>query len=110
MEAFLAAIAKVKGNISIQWISAHSDVKGNKKADEVANEAALGKTSGQRVLLPILRRPLPISASAEKQTYLAEIKGMWDHIWQESPRRQRFKEIDPDFPFNKFRKMRNQLM
>ncbi|KAF8147663.1 hypothetical protein B0H34DRAFT_640281, partial [Crassisporium funariophilum] len=67
------------------------------------------KSSQQRELPPALRKPLPISASAEKKTYLGEIKAKWDQIWDASPRRHRFREIDPNFPFNRFRKMQNQL-
>ena len=106
----LISVAKqVPGRITIHWISGHTDVGGNEEADKQAKEASLGQESTSPELPMLLRRPLAKSASAEKQAYHAELKRSWLDIWDESPRKARFQEIDPDFPFTRFRKVSNQL-
>jgi hypothetical protein len=52
----------------------------------------------------LLRTPLPASASATKQEYNAELNRRWLTVWTNSPRKNRFSQIDPNFPFKKFRK------
>ena len=56
-------------NLGIHWISSHSKVKGNEKVDELAKEAANGKSSARINLPHILRSTLPASASATKQEF-----------------------------------------
>ena len=61
--------------------------------------------STRREDLPhLLRSPIPVSISATKQEFQARLNRKWVRIWSESPRKDRFSRIDPDFPFNKFRK------
>jgi ribonuclease HI len=105
IKSFRNAANSLHCNLTIRWISSHSDVKGNEEADRLAKEAAAGRSS-RRVDLPhILRSPLPVSASATKQEYHKTLKEMWQTIWEESPRRLSFSQIDPNFPFNRFRKL-----
>ena len=90
--------------LTIRWISSHSEVKGNEAADKLAKEAAAGRSSSTAELPHLLRSPLPISASAIKQEFNAELNGKWQTIWTNSPRKNRFTQLDPEFPFNNFRK------
>jgi ribonuclease HI len=91
-------------NLSIRWISSHSEVKGNEAADKLAKAAAQGRSSRMVDLPHLLRSPLPVSASAAKQHFHAKLNSLWSQIWLDSPRKDKFSRIDPDFPFNKFRK------
>jgi ribonuclease HI len=90
--------------LTIRWISSHSEVKGNEAADKLAKDAASGRSSRSAELPLLLRDPLPTSASALKQEYNTELNRKWLTIWDDSPRKNRFSQIDPEFPFNKFRK------
>jgi hypothetical protein len=96
-------------NLKIRWISSHSKVKGNEAADRLAKAAAQGRSSRIADLPHLLRSPLPVSASAIKQEYSAKLNGLWRKIWDGSPRKDRFSRLDPDFPFNSFRKRLFQL-
>ena len=109
IEAFLSAADDLTGPLRLNWISGHSDVEGNERADELAKLAAQGQSSPTPELPPILRRPLPHSATVEKQAYAKELNSMWLEQWQDSPRRTRMELIDKTFPFNKFRRIQNDL-
>lgn len=90
--------------LELRWISSHSKVKGNEKADELAKEAANGSSS-ERIRLPyILRSPLPVSASATKQAFQGKLNKKWEVEWENSDRSRGLDEIDDNFPFNSFRK------
>jgi ribonuclease HI len=91
-------------NLTVRWISSHSEVKGNEAADKLAKAAAQGRSSRAVDLPHLLRSPLPASASAIKQEFLAKLTRTWGKIWDGSPRKERFSRLDPDFPFNSFRK------
>ncbi|KAF8960576.1 hypothetical protein BDZ97DRAFT_1638098, partial [Flammula alnicola] len=93
--------------MELRWISGHSEVEGNEKADELAKEAAQGKSSPLEELPLLLRKTLPVSASAEKQAYVSEIKTMWAQQWELSPRCTRMEQLDKEFPFTKFHKIQN---
>jgi ribonuclease HI len=103
------AINTSSKSLQINWISGHSKVQGNERADELAKLAAQGQSSPATDLPPLLRHRLPLSAAAEKQAYAAEINTMWNEQWQSSPRRMRMEQIDKAFPFKKFRKIQNDL-
>ena len=90
--------------LTIRWISSHSEVRGNEAADRLAKEAAQGRSSSQIDLPHLFRSPLPVSASAAKQAFNAKLNKMWMKIWSNSPRKERFTQTDPEFPFNGFRK------
>ena len=90
--------------LTIRWISSHSKVKGNEAADKLAKEAAAGQSSSTAKLPHILRSPLPISTSAIKQEFNTKLNRKWQMIWANSPRKNKFTQLDPKFPFNNFRK------
>jgi len=91
-------------NLTIRWISSHSEVRGNEAADKLAKTAAQGRSTRREELPHLLRSPLPVSVSAAKQKFQAILNRSWLKLWADSPRKDRFSRIDPDFPFNKFRK------
>ena len=97
------------GRLHLNWISGHSDVKGNERADTLAKQAAQGQSSPTMELPPLLRQSLPYSATAEKQAYVTEINAMWEEQWQSSLRRARMEHIDKSFPFKNFRKIQSGL-
>jgi ribonuclease HI len=91
-------------NITFRWISSHSEVKGNEAADKLAKTASQGRSSRREDLPHLLRSSLPVSISATKQDFQVKLNRKWMKIWTESPRKDRFSRMDPEFPFNKFRK------
>ena len=106
----ISEVKEVNARLRIRWISGHSNVPGNKKADELAGEAADGRSSRKEDLPPKLWLPIPTSASATKQDYHSTLMRKWKAMWTQSPRMSRFSEqIDEDFPFTKYRKLRNGL-
>ncbi|PPQ75777.1 hypothetical protein CVT25_013428, partial [Psilocybe cyanescens] len=105
VDGIVASAKEVPGKMKLAWISGHTDVKGNEAADEEAKKAASGSSSQRTDLPAILRGILPISASAERQVYHAELMQIWKSRWDSSPRAARFKQVDPEFTFAKFRKV-----
>ena len=97
---FKRSINELQCKLTIRWISSHSEVKGNEAADKKANDAASGRSSRSTDLPRILRSPLPISASAIKQEYDTKLQRIWADSWLASPRKNRFSQIDNNFPFN----------
>ncbi|KAF8807972.1 hypothetical protein BYT27DRAFT_7003422, partial [Phlegmacium glaucopus] len=82
---------------------------GNERADEEAKRAAVGSTAPLEHLPHVLRSPLPHSAGIMKTQYMFQLKEAWKEKWALSPRRARLNVIDPDFPYNKFRKTQESL-
>jgi ribonuclease HI len=64
--------------LTLRWISGHSKVDGNEKADELAKQAAEGKSSTTRYLPLKLRRPTPVSASATKENHHKTLLSKWN--------------------------------
>jgi ribonuclease HI len=95
--------------IKLKWISGHSEVRGNEMADRLAKEAASGRASRHEELPPIFQRTLPTSVSSKNREHMDYLKEEWAEMWQESPRRHRFKRVDDTFPFNGYRKRQNKL-
>ena len=96
-------------DLDIHWISSHSNVLGNEKVDELAKDAANGRSDSRLRLPPFLRNTLPASASATKQEFHQSLKKRWTKIWEASERSQRPVLADDTFPFNKFRRSTYQL-
>ena len=102
IENFQTTANKLHCDLEVKWISSHSEVKGNEEVDKLAKDAASGRLSRAADLPPILRNPLPISASAIRQEFHASLNRKWKTNWNSSPRYDRMAQIDPDFPYNGF--------
>ena len=48
--------------------------------------------------------PLPVSASATKQKYMASLKHQWSAAWNASPRKARIAQFGGKFPYSTFQK------
>jgi ribonuclease HI len=94
---------------ALKWVAAHKGVAGNERVDEEAKRAAQGESSPPEDLPPILRKRLPVSATAVKQEFGEKLKTRWMDMWKTSPRYARFQHIDANFPFKKFRKISEVL-
>jgi hypothetical protein len=77
--------------------------------DELAKEAANGRSSARIDLPPLLRAPVLVSASAKKQDFLGKLKKKWGEVWEDSDRGRRINLIDDNFPFNGFRMRTHHL-
>ena len=86
LNAVRTAANTVGCNLTIRWISGHSEVKGNEDVDWLAKEAAEGRSSASVNLPHLLRTPLPASASATKQKFTTNLKKQWSLAWDASPR------------------------
>ena len=104
-----SAANRIGRNLTLRWISSHSEVKGNEEADRLAKEAAEGRSSTRLNLPPLLRNPLPRSASALKQEFHAQLKVKWATLWDSSPRKPRVAQFGDVFPFSTFLKRLNGL-
>ncbi|KAJ8454183.1 hypothetical protein ONZ45_g19403 [Pleurotus djamor] len=91
-------------SISLHWISAHDDVTGNERADELAKEAARGREHRPDPLPGTLREyfSLPLSKSAKKQFAKARRKHQsWDD-WVKSKRKPKLDHIDEKLTDDKY--------
>jgi ribonuclease HI len=102
-----SALAQHK--LKVRWISGHSKVGGNEKADEEAKAAAQGNSSMEHWLPPLLRHCLPASIATAKQCYLKTLQDMWKEWWHASPHYARLSRFDNELPMTKFQKIREGL-
>ena len=97
-------------DLTVRWISGHSKVRGNEEVDEMAKQASADRTSSRDLdLPPKLRKPIVMSASAEKQRYHGDLMEEWLKEWAMSPRKRRMTEIDKGFPYSRFRRSQDRL-
>ena len=104
-----AAIEGLGCNLAIKWISGHSKVKGNEEADRLAKDASAGRSSARANLPPVLRRTIPTSASALKQSFMKKMKIKWAGLWEASPRKLRVAQFGDSFPFSALADRLNSL-
>jgi ribonuclease HI len=90
---------------TIRWISAHSDVHRNEAMDAEAKRAARGESSNPLTLPRPLRRSLPRSKSAIQQQRKIFTKAQWLEDWLQSPRCEKFRALEDEFPFKTFYKI-----
>ena len=88
--------ARTRGvfDLNIHWVPSHNDFKPNKKADEVAKWAALGKSSPSQSLPAFLRKPVPLSVAALSQESRAKTQRVWLRRWKGS-----LMDVTPIFNF-----------
>jgi len=75
-------------DVTVRWIAGHKEVEGNEVADREAKLAAKGeaKSSPKHKLPNALRKRLPRSIPALKQSHNAKLKKIWNDKWSKSPR------------------------
>jgi hypothetical protein len=95
--------------LTLNWISGHSKVDGNEKADELAKQAADHKSSRVEHLPRKLRKTMPTSALALKERYHKSLLAKWEELWSNSPRKTRVEQIDNLFPFTRYRRNQQKL-
>ena len=78
--AFADMLDNLRAKVTIQWISSHSEVKGNEETNRLAKEAAAGKASRQEDLPPLLCKTLPTSASHEAGVCQAAEDEVEEHV------------------------------
>ena len=99
--ALKSAANSTATQLTVKWISSHSNVLGNEEVDRLAKNAAESRSSALATLPHIVRSPLPTSASAAKQAYHALLQQKWADLWNHSPRRIRLEQFGEPFPFKK---------
>lgn len=91
---------------TLRWISGHDGSEGNEIADEEARKAAAGESSGNDWLPEYLTaRRLPLSVSALRQKFNADISEQWKKEWAKSTRFERMQAIDPKLANESFAKL-----
>jgi hypothetical protein len=95
--------------ITFRWISSHSGVAGNERADKEAKKAAEGQSSRRELLPPLLRKKLPKSATATKRVFREKIMQKWTARRNTSKRKGRMDQIDPAFTPSGFQKLISPL-
>ena len=103
------AANNIRCKLTIIWISGHSEVIGNEKADGLAKQATERKSSRMSSLPPSIRKGVPSSISAEKENFHKHLLRDWQEHWHDSPRRERFLELEENVPFQKYQKLQDKL-
>ena len=109
IQALKSAIINNRSNLTVKWISSHSKVLGNEKADQLAKNTAKGRSSALTYLPHLFRNPLPRSTSATKQAYNLTLHKIWTDQWNCSPRKNKIVQLGKKFPFKKFMKTLSKL-
>jgi ribonuclease HI len=96
-----------KGVIDLQlhWVPGHCDYARNEKADEEAKKAAKGLSSEAKLLPPFMRKGLPASISALRQSFSSGLHKDWKNRWKKSPRFALHRQLDKKAPSKNFLKL-----
>ncbi|KAF8954632.1 hypothetical protein BDZ97DRAFT_1603884, partial [Flammula alnicola] len=89
----------------LRWIPSHKGIWGSDLVDKEAKIATKGAEENKNSEFGILKKPLPVSKSAWKQTLRGKVKKRYRRRFKSSPRYERAAKIDPTIPSNRFRKL-----
>ena len=97
-------VGKCRGIVDLQvhWVPGHKDLALNKRADEEAKSVAQGHSSDAKFLPPLLRKHLPLSVSALRQSHSDMLKNRWRLRWKNSKRENLLRTIDNSAPSKKY--------
>jgi ribonuclease HI len=116
IDIFLKLITRIlKSNpyafIAVRWIPGHEGVQGNEAVDLVAKRAATEGSSHDNTLPACFRSriTLPISKSAIKQQFNANLEARNSGLFAKSPRSNSIHRIDKSLPSNAFMKLTEGL-
>lgn len=90
----------VAATLTLRWVPGHTGIDSNEIADREAKRVVkdAAKSSSLRCLPPLLRTPLPLSATKAKLTHLQGLVQQASTDWRSSPWGQAFLSIDPRLP------------
>jgi ribonuclease HI len=81
-------------DLHLIWVPGHHDFAPNEYADEEAKKAAKGDSSEIKHLPSFLRKSLPYSIIALRQSYSAQLNRRWSRRWKTSQRAKLLRSID----------------
>jgi ribonuclease HI len=96
-------------DLQVHWVPGHCGFKPNERADEEAKKAAQGNTSNTKSLPPLLRKRLPLSVPALRQSHSDKLLKRWSRRWKKSPRHNILKSIDSSAPSKKYLRLIKKL-
>ncbi|KAF8577817.1 hypothetical protein K439DRAFT_1254259, partial [Ramaria rubella] len=79
----------------LYWVIGHKGIVRNEAVDKMAKDAADSESSLPSQLPAFLRRHLPHSASAVKQSYKDQLKQQASQLFKGSPQYPKISSIDP---------------
>ena len=97
-------IGRKKGiiNFQLHWVPGHQDFKPNEHTDEEAKLAVQGQLSVAKSLPALLRKHLPLSLSALRQSHSDKLKKRWRRRWKSSERENLLRIINNSTPSKKY--------
>ena len=85
-------------DLEFHWVLGHTGIVENEAIDTEAKEAAEGRSSPRNDLPKFLRKPLPISTSAQKQHHTERLKIAWKQEWGRSKRHKHVAKYSDKLP------------